>query len=547
MSTTLSNRNMICPLSVYLSMLLFRDITIPLQVDARKVDGILEKNQNLIGSILRWWGKNNVTRPLRCKYKSIPIDATDKIFNMMPAPEIKSFPCSGDSNSPLFYFKGVIQDGHLEGKGKLVFIDEAEWSKLHPLDVTRKKIMNATGFNVCFKISNFQGRGVKEIVGTFQNGSLHGLAKVTYLDNALSIGSYKNGKAHGYMRLFDANNTLQDAGGYNKGWVAGHHWKMRFGHLMYQDRDIIKDNVTPMIVFPVDENGSMQEPIAGDYFHKACALENIYKVQLIRILSSNSSCVLKIRYKLTDKQNYTYSLCSKSKYSVFGQNAYNPLCKINRGYEIDGSSTKLENWFQSINKLLDVQTIQDGYAVHSALEVLWQLRPDSEQLDEDVSTKLIADINLNVEEKTMTARVLDSAPVNIIFAAGGMKLDKALKLNGFNDIIIASEHRKIVPSDKTLGWSPTRILGYFDHGSLNGFTFLETNVKTYVWAMVKNGIMHGPCVIWGISYIIEPVRFTITAENSQTSDYIIILFDSPLIIFYTNFLYILGKITPSSF
>ena len=153
--------------------------------------------------------------------------------------------------------------------------------------------------------------------------------------------------------------------------------------------------------------------------------------------------------------------------------------------------------------------MQDGYAVHSPLEVLWQLRPETEQLHEDMSTKLIADIHLNVEEKTMTARVLGSAPVNIIFAAGFIRLDNDLKLNGFNDIIVASEHQKFVPRDKTLGWSPTRIIGNFHHGNLNGFAFLETNVSTSVWAMVKNGIMHGPCVIWGISYIIEPVRLTI--------------------------------------
>ena len=126
-----------------------------------------------------------------------------------------------------------------------------------------------------------------------------------------------------------------------------------------------------------------------------------------------------------------------------------------------------------------------------------------------MSTKLIDNVNVDIDRKIMTARVLGSPPVKIIFSAGDLKLDNNLNLNGYNDIVIPSEQQKFVPRDNTLGWSPTRIIGHFQHGILNGFILLQTNVSTFVWAMIKKGIMHGPCVISGISYIIEPVSFTI--------------------------------------
>ena len=88
-----------------------------------------------------------------------------------------------------------------------------------------------------------------------------------------------------------------------------------------------------------------------------------------------------------------------------------------------------------------------------------------------------------------------------------LKLDNDLKLNGYNDISIASEYQTLVPRDKTLGWAPTRIIGKFYHGVLTGISYLQTNVTTFVYAMTKKGILHGPCVIRGISYLIEPVSF----------------------------------------
>ena len=64
-------------------------------------------------------------------------------------------------------------------------------------------------------------------------------------------------------------------------------------------------------------------------------------------------------------------------------------------------------------------------------------------------------------------------------------------------------HQQYVPKDETLGWAPTRIAGHFSDGVLNGIALITTNISTDVWATVKNGVLHGPCVIYGISYILN--------------------------------------------
>ena len=165
--------------------------------------------------------------------------------------------------------------------------------------------------NVCVKASSLPARKISEIIGTFRNGSLHGLAKIAYIDKSFYTGHYKNGKAHGYGRIFGSEGSLMDAGGYYSGWEAAYHWRYRLGHIIYQKRDIVNDFVSPSIVFAIAKDGSLKDPIAGDYFPYSDTLTNIHNVRLISILSSESHCMLDIEYKLSNMENYTYSLPSK--------------------------------------------------------------------------------------------------------------------------------------------------------------------------------------------------------------------------------------------
>ena len=111
-------------------MLFTYHIIITLQIRGSS-NNLIEQNDHrkLMASVLRWWQFNNVPEILRCEYMAIPIHTANKLLNMMPVHEIKSFPCDEDEASPPFYFDGIIKNGYLEGSGKLVLIGEKEGSK----------------------------------------------------------------------------------------------------------------------------------------------------------------------------------------------------------------------------------------------------------------------------------------------------------------------------------------------------------------------------------------------------------------------------------
>ena len=465
---------------------------------------ILEDDKHTLvkSTITTWWHGNNLTKPIECKHRITKHYRENRFMKIHSAPEIKSFPCTGGTSDIRYYFKGMTQKaivkGYLEGKGKLVFIGDKEWSELSHSDSKRKYVMAMRILNVCFRASYYKGISIKEVIGTFKNGSIHGLTKVIYNDNSSYIGHYKNGKAHGYGRIFDSEGNLREAGGYVSGWEAGYHWEHQFGHVLYKNVERINDNVPLTLVFAIANDGSLTNPIAGDYFPHTGILTNIHHVRLINVLSSKSHCMLDIDYNLSHIENYTYSLSSKLKYPLFGQKEYLPLCNRATTYETSNVAKQLRNWIDYITGLLEKRS--------RAPEILWQLRPELEQLDEANAIKLISNIAFCEKMKSMTARILGSPPVKIKFRTGSFNLDKNLRLNGYNDIEIISKEQQYVPRNKPLRWYPTRVAAKFDHGVLNGLAFITTNVLTYVWAMVKNGILHGPCVVYGVSYIIEPVR-----------------------------------------
>ena len=454
--------------------------------------------------ILDWWGNNDVKKPLKCKYnRGTSYEQT--FFDMMSVPAAKTFPCVGKSDALHYHYNGLIKDGHLDGKGKLTFISDEEWSKIPHSAKQRKDSIALKNSNVCFQKAFYHGLRIKEVIGTFRNGSLYGQAKITYIDNAISIGHYRNGKADGFIRMFNTRNRLVDVGGFQMGLEVGFHWKQRYGHLLYQDRTMINDNISLTLVIPISDDGTLQYPIAGDYFPHSGALENIHKIKLLSGSLSKPNCIMELAYTLLERENYTYSLASKSKYPLFGEKGHRLLCNFSQNFDNNDTAKELENWFHSVKSMIQLKTNEDGFPVSSPLSILWKLRADLTDLNIDNSTRLISDINLNVVAKTITAKFFNGSPLSISLVSANTKLDKRLQLNGFNDIIITPKDQKLIPRDKALGWSPTRVIGKFDHGELNGFALLHTNASTAVWVTVKNGILHGPAVIAGMSYVIEPV------------------------------------------
>ena len=493
------------PVTIVFVFILFLNI-IGIPANKKNIDNcnhIEEKNTgsgnhfNLKKSILAWWKKNGASKPLKCNTNKKYNNKT-KLLQFLHVPEIKSFPCRRNETFRPYYFTGTInEENYLEGPGRLrLNMNIKEWKRLP--EEEQQKIKK---HNICFKTENVLGKLLVEIIGTFRNGSLHGNTKITYMDQYFSIASYKNGRLHGFQRIFNQEGNIVDAGVYENGLQIGHHWVQESSHLIYQDRNmIITGDILPTLIFAISDNGTLDDPIAGNYYPHTRTLEDAHTVKLVGLKSKKSDCIFDMDYKLLETLNYTYSVNSKSKVSLYSKNEKR-LCDTIARNESLSSSTKLRKWFTTIDKLLNPK--RGG--VTKAHEVLWNMRPVTSLPDLGKSIKLVSDFNFDQKSKIMTARILGSQPLKVNFNLKRVKLDNERKPHGYNDIFIVKEHQHLTPKDKTLNWVPERIVGIFIHGVLSGNVLIETSSKAHAWMVAQNGILHGPAVLNGIQYLLETV------------------------------------------
>ena len=137
---------------------------------------------------------------------------------------------------------------------------------------------------------------------------------------------------------------------------------------------------------------------------------------------------------------------------------------------------------------------------------MWRLKQLKEDPDPKKSRRLISDINVDKYTRSITARILGSPPLQISWLGGEVKLDSENRPHGFNDFQVIENQKHLIPKVTSLGWAPRRINGFFHHGILNGITGIATNRSNVIWAIVNDGILHGPTVTFGINFIMEEVR-----------------------------------------
>ena len=213
-----------------------------------------------------------------------------------------------------------------------------------------------------------------------------------------------------------------------------------------------------------------------------------------------------MNYIVLERLNFTYSLYSKKKFPLV-EEKQGYLCHIASNHKEISPSLKLKEWFSSIDNILKPEEKYKGTVdeVIKSNEILWRLKPNDKPPTSRISTRLISEVKLDVKSQIINARIFGSPVIKMTARAGAFKLDGNMKLNGFNDLWVLKEFQNLIPPDVTLGWVPIRIAGMFKHGALNGISYIETNVSTKVSAMVKDGILHGPFVSYGISFILETV------------------------------------------
>ena len=462
-------------------------------------------NTEISKHVTEWWKKNSHKSTIKCNWSRKAFKFKSNILRHTLRKRIKGHSCKKGTNPDRYAFKGLHNaTTYLSGKGKLRAISKSEWHTWQQLE--RQEFRNR---NICYDLILNDGVALKEVVGTFINGSLHGNAKLKWEDNSFSISKFHNGYIHGFQRIWDSNGNLLQAGEYYKGMKIGYHWRMIFHHLAYIDTNLVNNGTIPRtLLFPLLKNGNFDDPIVGLFLPHINTLEDVFQAYLTHILSEDSACLLTLAYKTATTQNYRYMIRTKTKYSMT-LHKNSTFCPKTTNKYFKDPTEKLLNFFNDVDQLIyggDYENILEGF------RVLWQLKPMLDGPDIAGSIKLISNVTFDIKNRKGTANILGSIPLTITF--DHIVVDNQGKLNGYCELNIVNRDRKFVSRDRTLQWHPYKIKGIFVHGELNGITVVDTNTFSSGWVTTKDGVLHGPCIFHGLQPIL-PVRILYTLASDK--------------------------------
>lgn len=147
----------------------------------------------------------SVKKPIQCKippeWKRDDRDLMKLFSNRHP---VYSFKCQ-PGQVPLDHsFRGEIVDGQYRGSGKL--------------KVGQGQIPET---DCCLNFKKILKENIVEVVGTFKDGLLHGVAKISLENGAVVIANFANGLFDGLRREWNPDGGLTFVGYYHQGAKAG--------------------------------------------------------------------------------------------------------------------------------------------------------------------------------------------------------------------------------------------------------------------------------------------------------------------------------------
>ena len=469
----------------------------------------LGKHNEIKNEIDKWWKQSASTLPIKCKdakFSFLKLPIVDTIVKI----SIKTYKCPKNKDPNRYIFSGIDKSNYPEGKGRLKLISEKQWDKWAKKD---KDEFNER--KICYDIVAGTHSQIKDIIGNFKNGSLHGPAKITWVDNSTVISKFKNGYLHGYTRTWNSQGTLIKAGYHTKGIENGSHWRVNNNHLMFVNSEMLNDEDKDRIslIFPILNNGSIGDPIAGTFLPHLNVLDDVYDAELTNIESFEPGCMLRVHHNQTTKKNSRYLLRDKV-HIPFSFHQSFPLCKNVTDTNSEKPDKQLFNFFEYVDRLIYGENV---FAFRDYLEgyrALWHLKPLSEELDTNRASKLISNISFNETTKVFTANILESKkPLRIYF--NEFKLNKKFELDGYCDISVIWDDRHLVPKDATLGWAPYQIRGIFKNGKMSGTAIIDTNSQSFGWVTMKDDVMHGPIIFQGLMPV-NPVRCNLLLNTTYS-------------------------------
>jgi hypothetical protein len=127
----------------------------------------------------------------------------------------------------------------------------------------------------CLKIAKIsQTEQITDVVGTFVNGVLHGVVKITLSKGTVIIATFRNGIHFGLRREWTSNGKLQFVGYFNSVPI-GKSWRKISDYLIYGDEGRIKINSEEEeLDVAISKNN---EVYLATYQNHMYALENVFE------------------------------------------------------------------------------------------------------------------------------------------------------------------------------------------------------------------------------------------------------------------------------
>ena len=497
----------------YISRLILVLLLLFLNINGENTFKLRRRHKEIKSQIQEWWKENNNQIKRNC----VDLKTTLPKFPIKgskPKLRIRGFNCPQNTDPSLYLFNGLDKSHYPDGKGKLRLISKNEWSTWP--DIEKDSFFER---NICYEMYEkyeMKNTGVKEIIGTFINGSLEGTSKIKMYDNSTIISKFKDGYLHGFYRSWNGSGRLEFVKHYKKGNIFSLSWNIVMDHLLYSNEDILSlEEERQTVVFPILSNGSLDDPMVGKFLPHLNVLDDVHTIQLTEIESGKEECMLKIKYNKIEKKDFRYVLRIKKRFPLSYHRSL-PLCNIKTTSNLDPPPKQLYKLFEYVENVIygknDSGVIKyssnESFSAYQPFfegyQILWHIKPLSEDIDHSTARQLITNITFNDTINSNTAIIFGSErPLRVDLHE--LHLNKRLELDGYCDVSVAIQDRNLVPRDNALDWQPYRIKGMFHQGKLSGIAIIETETQSFGWVTIKDNVMHGPVVFQGILPV-NPVR-----------------------------------------
>ncbi len=447
-------------------------------------------NEKIHKKIIDWWTQEaSVFKPLKCKL-NLPFkeEFSEQFKQLLVKDDMRltlfeSRACTKSERvSRNFEFRGgSIVNGQLQGAGKLVLDHKFEFEK---------GLEHFNHLNVCLFRGKFRNAYVKEIVGTFQNGTLNGSGKMTFENGVTIISSnFQNGSCHGLQRIFN-NKTLESVV-FTQIASKPPKWE-RVGqflvHLLdgstFNTFDYSKKSFNGLLI-PLDTSQEILTGLINDNF------QIIEDVHLAEVKSANwEFCTPELVWKVGKKQNYDFSYKTKRIIRRFEEG--NEICN---GF---GKNPE-EDFVQWQEKVMHIDKVD--LIFERLKELKTELSPV--QIDK-VKQEFISNMTIiEAKERKLSLNMsIWNGPINT-WHTYGILVDENLQLNGFIHLSIDKDFVNKTGTHDFMAWSPQTIAGRFVKGVLQGVALIETWKGQIIFGTFVDGIWHGPAIGLGLVPILD--------------------------------------------